>query len=84
MPYALIGLVASVALAFHYAIVMDASRRSKWVVAVAILASLVVWFRFPRWQVAAISIQAAVSVFVLVRLRIERAEAARRPDGGKG
>lgn len=72
MPYALIGLVGSLALAGYYVAMADATRRSKCLIAIAECASLVVWFRFSKAMVAATLLQAVVSVYVLIFIRVNR------------
>lgn len=72
MPYALIGLVGSLALAVYYVVAADATRRSKCLIAIAECASLVMWLRYPTAEVFAILLQAVVSVYVLIFIRMNR------------
>ncbi len=69
MPYALIPLIAAIVLAFQYVVVTDASVRSKWIVGGIAAASLVIYWRFPRWQLGATLLQVVVSIYVLLYLK---------------
>ena len=81
MPYVVIGLVASLALATYYVTLAESSFRSKCVIAIAECASLVVWFRYSKAMVAAILLQAVVSVYVLIFIKVNR-DAPLRSSGG--
>ena len=70
MPYELVALVISGGLAVRYLIMREASVRSKAAVAVAVGASLLIWWQYPQWLVAATLLQVAASVYVLVYLKV--------------
>jgi hypothetical protein len=70
MPYELIPLIASVVLAVRYLRIGDASSRSKAVVALVVVASLVVRWRYPALALGATLAQVAVSIGILIYLRI--------------
>jgi hypothetical protein len=70
MPYALIPLLASVVLSARYLALGEASRRSKAFVCLAVVASVVIWWEYPGWQVGATLTQVAVSIYVLVYLKV--------------
>jgi hypothetical protein len=69
MPYELIPLFISIALAARYLLLQEASPGSKVAVGLAVGASLVIWWRYPRWLVAATLLQVAASIFVLIYLK---------------
>jgi hypothetical protein len=69
-PYALIPLVVSVVLGARYLAMGDPSRWSKAVVVIAVAASLVIWWKYPEWLLVASIAQVAVSIYVLVYLRV--------------
>jgi hypothetical protein len=78
IPYDVIPLIASILLGAHYVLLGEASRRSQVAVAVTVGTALLIWWHFPRWHpahVAATLLQVAVSIYVLVYLRLNR-------DGG--
>ena len=70
MPYELVALVISGGLAVRYLIMREASVRSKAAVAVAVGASLLIWWQYPQWLVAATLLQVAASIYVLVYLKV--------------
>lgn len=70
MPYGLIALVASVALAIRYLIIRDASTWSKVVVALVVIGSLVVWWWYPALAIGGTLAQVVVSIGILVYLRV--------------
>jgi len=70
MPYELIPLVISVGLSIRYLMVGDASAGSKAAVALAVGASLVIWWRYPGWLVAATLLQVGASLYILVYLKV--------------
>ena len=70
MPYELIAVVAATALAIRYVIIRDASAWSRALVVLAVAASLMIWWRYPAFTVVATLVQVAVSIFVLVYLRV--------------
>jgi hypothetical protein len=72
MPYALITLILAAGLAAYYVLGTDASRWSKAVVAVIVIASLLVSRYRPQWLLVAQVIQAAAGIFVLVYLKVTR------------
>ena len=72
MPYEVIPLIASVALAFHHVAIAEASRRSKIAVAFVVAVSLVIWWNFPGWILLATVLQAAAGIYVLVCIRISQ------------
>ena len=70
MPYELIPLVISLGLAIRYLMVGDASVGSKAAVTLAVGASLVIWWRYPLWLVAATLLQVGASIYVLIYLKV--------------
>lgn len=68
--YALLPLVVSGGLAVRYLSMGDPSVASKFAVVVAIGASLMVWWRYPGWLVLAVLLQVAVSIYVLIYLKL--------------
>lgn len=77
LPYGLITLVASVALAVHHVAIADASRRSKLAVSAVVVAALFIWWNYFQWQwrVLAIVLQVSVSVYALVYLKMNATHA---------
>jgi hypothetical protein len=69
MPYELIGLFISLGLAARYLLLGDASTGSKCAVGLAVGASLVIWWRYPKWLVAATLLQVVTSIYVLIYLK---------------
>jgi hypothetical protein len=69
IPYDIIPLIASIILGAYYIFLGKASRRSQVVVAVTVGIALLIW---SRWHLAAILLQVAVSIYVLVYLRLNR------------
>jgi hypothetical protein len=67
--YAFIPVVASIILMVHHVAITDASRWSKLVVAVVVIASLAIWRFAPQWLVLATILQVATSVYMLVYLK---------------
>jgi hypothetical protein len=70
MPYELVALVISGGLAVRYLMMREASVASKTAVAVAVGASLIIWWRYPAWLVAATLLQVGASIYVLVYLKV--------------
>ena len=70
MGYELIPLVISVGLAIRYLMLGDASVGSKAAVTIAVGASLVIWWRYPLWLVAATLLQVGASIYVLIYLKV--------------
>jgi hypothetical protein len=72
LPYGLMTLVASVALALHHVAITDAPRTSKLVVSIVAVASASIWWNYPQWQwrVPAMVLMAAVSIYALVYLKV--------------
>ena len=70
MPYALIPLLAAVGLGVRYLALGDASLRSKVIVGAVVVASLAIWWFYPAWMIVATLSQVAVSVFVLLYLKL--------------
>lgn len=70
MGYAVIPIVASIVLALHHVFVSEASARSKAVVIVTVGVSVLIWRYAPRWLVAATVMQVAVSIYMLLCLRL--------------
>lgn len=70
MPYSLIPLLASIILGAVHVTATGASTLSKLVVSLLIGASLFVWWAYPQWLIVATLIQVAVSIYVIVYLRI--------------
>jgi hypothetical protein len=75
MPYDVIPLIASILLGAYYVLLGEASRRSQVAVAVTVGTALLIWWCFPRWHLVATLLQVAVSIYVLMYLRLNR-------DGG--
>ena len=73
MGYGIIPLFAAVILGIHHVFLSDASWRSKAIVAVLVAASLAIRKNAPPWPVIATLVQVGVGIYLLVRLRIERA-----------
>lgn len=72
MFYQLIPLIASIALALYHAVVSEASRGEKIAVAAVVGLATLLWW---RGLVLATVIQSAISIYVLIRIRIETADA---------
>ncbi|HEY2339066.1 MAG TPA: hypothetical protein VGH75_00890 [Steroidobacteraceae bacterium] len=72
MPYELIALFVSLGLAARYLLLDGASPGSKFAVAMAVCASLVIWWRYPGLLVAATLLQVAASIYVLVYSRVNQ------------
>jgi hypothetical protein len=70
MLYGLIPLVASVALGIRYLADEEASSGSKVAVAGIVAAGLLIWWRYPQWLAAAIVLQSAISIYVLIYLKM--------------
>jgi hypothetical protein len=51
-------------------VVEEASGGSKAVVASIVAAALLIWWRYPQWLLGATLLQAAVSIYVLVYLKV--------------
>ncbi len=71
MGYAVIPIVASIVLMLHHVVATDASSKSKWFVAIVVVASMAVWRFFPQWIVLATLTQVAASVYMLVYLKVQ-------------
>jgi len=71
LPYGLILLVASVALALHHVAMTDAPRRSKMAVFIIVAASLVIWWNYTQWQwrVLVMVLQVTISVYALAHFK---------------
>ncbi len=70
MPYGLIPLIASVLLGIYHAVVSDAPALSKYLVSVVVVGALLVWWQLPRWLLVATIVQSAISIYVLVHIRL--------------
>ena len=70
MPYGLIALLASAVLGVRYLADEDASTGSKVAVAAFVAAGLLIWWRYPQWLLVATLVQAAVSIYVLIFLKV--------------
>jgi hypothetical protein len=70
MPYGLIPLIASVVLGVRYLAFEEASGGSKVGVATIAAAGLLIWWRYPQWLLVATLLQAAVSIYVLIYLKV--------------
>ena len=70
MPYELIALVVSGGLAIRYLMMREASVGSKVAIVGAVGGSLVIWWQYPEWLVAATLLQVAASIYVLVYLKV--------------
>jgi hypothetical protein len=70
MPYGLVLLIAAPVLAFRYATCKEASSRSKRLVVGLIVASFLVVEYLPAWYLAATLLQLAVSIYVLLYLKV--------------
>jgi hypothetical protein len=62
--------MASVVLGVRYLALEDASGKSKVAVASIVAAGLLIWWRYPQWLLVATLLQAAVSIYVLVYLKV--------------
>jgi len=72
MPYLLIPLIGSLILGLVYATNAEASSRSKLIVSVIVAMSLAIWWWYPQWLLFATLLQAGVSVYVLLYLRVNK------------
>ena len=70
MPYGLIRIGAVVVLVFRYLTSPSPSDRSKLVVGLIGVASVLAYWGFPRWRLAATLLQVAVSIYVLISLKV--------------
>jgi hypothetical protein len=70
MPYGLIPLIASVILGVRYLALAETSGGSKVAVASIVAAGLLIWWRYPQWLLIATLVQAAVSIYVLIYLKV--------------
>jgi hypothetical protein len=70
MPYGLIPFIASVILGVRYLALEEASGGSKLAVAGIVAAGLLIWWRYPQWLLVATLLQAAVSIYVLIYLKV--------------
>ena len=70
MPYELIPLIVSGILVIRYLSLGDPSVVSKGAIVAALGASLMVWWRYPQWIVVAVLLQVAVSLWVLIYLKV--------------
>jgi hypothetical protein len=70
MPYGLIALIASVVLGVRYLAVEEASGGSKAAVAAIVAGGLIIWWRYPQWLLVGILLQVAVSIYVLIYLKV--------------
>src|SRR5262245_13644058 len=71
LSYELIPLIAAIALGLQHVFVSEASPRSKGIVSTIVLVSLLIVWRFPRWSFAATLLQSAVSIYVLVQIKLD-------------
>jgi hypothetical protein len=71
MGYGLIPAIASIALAVHHVVLTEASRWSKGVVLAVVAVSFVIRDQYPQWLLAATLLQVAISIYMLIYLRIE-------------
>ena len=75
IPYDLIPLIASILLGTYYVLLGEGSRRPQVAVAVTVGTALLIWWYFPRdhlAHLAATLLQVAISIYVLVYLRLNR------------
>ena len=70
MPYELIPLIVSGVLVVRYLSLGDPSVASKVAMVAALGASLMVWWRYPQWMVAAVLLQVGVSLWVVIYLKV--------------
>jgi hypothetical protein len=70
MPYGLIPLIASVILGVRYLAHDEASGGSKVALASIVAGGLLIWWRYPQWLLVATLVQAAVSIYVLIYLKV--------------
>jgi hypothetical protein len=69
VPYELIAAILSVGLTVRYLLGDEASRGAKATMAALVGVSLVVWWQYPQWAVAATVLQAAAGIVMLTHLR---------------
>lgn len=72
MPYGLIPLIGSIALAIYFLMLDDTTLRARIAVAGVVTFSLVLWWNFPRWSLLATLLQVVVGIYVLLHLRLRR------------
>jgi hypothetical protein len=70
VPYELIALLLSVGLVVRYLVGDEASRGAKVAMAALVGVSLVVWWQYPQWSIAATVLQAAAGIVMLTHLRV--------------
>lgn len=68
--YALLPLVVSGGLVIGYLRSSDPSLPSRIAIVMALGASLILWWKFPGMLLVAVLLEVAVSLFVLIYLRI--------------
>jgi hypothetical protein len=68
--YALLPLVAAGVLAIVFLRLADPSLPAKIAVVAALAASLLIWWLYPDLLVIAVLLQAGISLFVLIYLRV--------------
>jgi len=71
MGYGLIPPIASIVLAVHHVVLTEASRWSKGIVLVVVAGSFVIREQYPRWLLAATLLQVAISIYMLIYLKLE-------------
>jgi hypothetical protein len=74
VPYTLIPLIASVMLGFYHVVITDAPAASKVIVSIVVLAAVVMFLRVPELFLVALVLQSAVSIYVLVGIRLSERE----------
>jgi hypothetical protein len=70
MPYELAASVISVGLAVRFFFMKKPSVASKAAVAVVVGASLMIWWRYPEWMVAATLLQVGASIYIMMYLKV--------------
>ena len=73
MGYELIPFMTALILGIHHALDTSASRRSRAMVGVIVAVSLVLWWRYPRLFILALLLQAGVSIYVLLYIKLTQA-----------
>jgi hypothetical protein len=68
--YALLPLVVSGVLVIRYLRMSDPSPASKIVIVLALVASLIVWWKYPGMLVVAVLLEVGISLFILIYLRV--------------
>ena len=68
--YALVPLLLSFGVGFHFVVVSEAPPRAKVVVATLLIVSLLVLWRFPRLMLLAILLQVGTALYAVLYLKL--------------